>query len=277
MAASALLSCLLCASCRPEDGVSKIPLEDHTAQQRLRAGGDILAVLTGQPTVGARRKEAILSRLIPLPAPQAPELWTSICEAAQRKGNSAITAALADVLHGVPDIDGSQGNKCSLTRFPSCRRFADALINRWLAGLFYAIADGSCLEGPIPQVELSRYDLFHAHLFLDYTRRDCGLLFHAKEYPKYDEDAFPINLGFCQTGSNVEFNQTSMEFRNFLWYKGMLVGLDVSQDSILEELLNPFQNITRTVFEEEFGSTVVDVNYFDSLTSLPKPERIFIC
>ncbi|XP_059313201.1 uncharacterized protein LOC132064284 isoform X2 [Lycium ferocissimum] len=40
--------------------------------------------------------------------------------------------------------------------------------------------------------------------------------FHAKEYPAYDKEVFPCNMGYCQIGSNVSYDD-SMNLRNILW------------------------------------------------------------
>ena len=80
----------------------------------------------------------------------------------------------------------------------------------WLSILRAARAEAAGL----PPISLSRYDLHHAHLFLADPGEEegCGggggggskrfgLLFHAKEYPLADADAFPADLGRCQRGS----------------------------------------------------------------------------
>eukprot|EP00891_Asterochloris_glomerata_P002779 jgi/Astpho2/2779/Aster-x1098 len=70
----------------------------------------------------------------------------------------------------------------------------------------------------LPKVALSRFDLFHAHLFCERTSNQLGMLFHAHEYPAMGPD-FKINLGFCQRGSNLEFNAHAMDFRNLIWFE----------------------------------------------------------
>ena len=76
------------------------------------------------------------------------------------------------------------------------------------------VADGlHCL-----QVNLSRWDLFHAHAFRSWRDGKLGLLFHAKEYPQECE-AFPYNLGFCQRGSSLRYDTQGMDFRNLLFYE----------------------------------------------------------
>ena len=63
---------------------------------------------------------------------------------------------------------------------------------------------------------LSRYDLFHAHIF--FHAGELGLLFHAKEFPAMCPD-FPYSLGFCQDGSDLVYTSEAMAWRNILWFK----------------------------------------------------------
>lgn len=72
------------------------------------------------------------------------------------------------------------------------------------------------------QVNLTRFDLFHAHVFYVQHERQLGLLFHAKEFPAFDNDRFPYNLGYCQWESPLEFTEAGMDWRNMLWYKVLL-------------------------------------------------------
>ncbi len=69
------------------------------------------------------------------------------------------------------------------------------------------------------QVQLTRWDLFHAHCFVTPGDSGLGLLFHAKEYPRLDERAFPHNLGYCQRGSPLEFDARAMDLRNLLFFQ----------------------------------------------------------
>eukprot|EP00803_Ostreobium_quekettii_P010112 evm.model.scf_4129.1 EVM.evm.TU.scf_4129.1 scf_4129:2979-6458(-) len=273
LGAVALLACIL-SDCSAYTSDTR---NEEDAQTRLRAGRDVLTILAGGTLDDLDRERAFASRLLPLTAPAPPTPWKRICAAAEVQGASAVLTALAAATYEVPDIDGTVEDGCSLTRFPAGRRFSNDSINTWLASLFFAISDASGGDAPFPKVELTRYDLFHSHLILDYIRGDCALVFHAKEYPKYDKDSFPLNLGYCQKGSNMSFSEKAMNFRNFVWYKGELVALDITPGSILTQLLYPFADVVRTVFEDEFGSTVVDVNYFDQLVMLPRNKRMFIC
>ncbi|KAI9121851.1 hypothetical protein K1719_007241 [Acacia pycnantha] len=64
-------------------------------------------------------------------------------------------------------------------------------------------------------VTLNRYDLFHGHLFLAVDSGRLAILFHAKEYPECDNEVFPYNMGFCQRGSKVKYDD-SINLRNIL-------------------------------------------------------------
>ena len=150
---------------------------------------------------------------------------------------------------------------------------------------------------------MDRFDLFHAHLFCTRHSRQLGLLFHTKEYPAYNKQSFPINLGYCQQNSHLVFDRTAMDFRNLVWFQvsnfpaslqslastclhqqptvkmvqGRLCCLDVGPDSILhhELIMDGLQDV-RTVLESDFGDAVVDVNYFVSLPLLVQ-HRLFLC
>ena len=66
---------------------------------------------------------------------------------------------------------------------------------------------------------LTRWDLFHAHCFCTPEERGLGLLFHAKEYPRQDEKAFPFNLGYCQRNSPLAFDSRAMDMRNMVYFQ----------------------------------------------------------
>jgi hypothetical protein len=111
-------------------------------------------------------------------------------------------------------------------------------------------------------VSLSRYDLFHGHLFLASESGRLGILFHAKEYPAYDKKVFPYNMGYCQRGSDVKYND-SMNLRNILWLAplpsnsspdwvapGVLVVLDAHPDGIIyRDLIPDYVKFVRTIYE----------------------------
>ncbi|XP_004958655.1 uncharacterized protein LOC101766175 [Setaria italica] len=199
----------------------------------------------------------------------------------------AIHRALDPTMLPVPDVQGTQKDKCQLTRTPYGRRFANEELNSYLAFLFELIVARGPLVGL--NVSLSRYDLFHGHLFLSYETGRLGILFHAKEYPAIDKELFPYNLGYCQAGSNVPYDD-SMNLRNILWLAplpsketkawlapGTLVVLDAHPDGIIyQEIIRDYVQIVRTVYEDDFGENAVDVNYLNVANSAPV-DRIFIC
>lgn len=160
-----------------------------------------------------------------------------------------------------------------------------------------------------------RFDLFHAHLFLDHRQLEPGLLFHAQEYPAFHPDIFPYNLGFCQVrccplawsapprgsacchdarrvpqhpvplpaqdGSDVGYSQEQMALRNVLWWQGRLHVLDLSRGSALRDGLlrpdDPGADIFFTVDEALFGQRVIDISYFEALAGQSPEHRLFVC
>jgi len=117
---------------------------------------------------------------------------------------------------------------CRLSNGFLVRRFLHRDLEHFMSDLFEAIVDADGVPGP--PIELSRFDLFHAHLVVGQgpgagpsssvkgEEEALFLIFHAREYPKYCEDNFPINLGFCQVGSNLEVDMhQDMNHRNFLF------------------------------------------------------------
>ncbi|KAM0922220.1 hypothetical protein ACQ4PT_006318 [Festuca glaucescens] len=226
----------------------------------------------------------------------------------------AIHRMLDPTMLPVPDIAGSKENKCQLTRTPYGRRFAnevpflaqvlvavlllvgsalfaclcsDQEINSYFAFLFELIV----ARGPSVgfNVSLNRYDLFHGHLFLASGTGRLGILFHAKEYPAVDKELFPYNLGYCQAGSDVPYDD-SMNLRNILWLAplasnetkawsapGVLVVLDAHPDGIIyQDMIRDYVQIVRTIYEDDFGKHAVDVNYLNVANAAPA-DRIFIC
>ncbi|XP_047066938.1 uncharacterized protein LOC124674928 [Lolium rigidum] len=199
----------------------------------------------------------------------------------------AIHRMLDPTMLPVPDIAGSKENKCQLTRTPYGRHFADEEINSYFAFLFELIV----ARGPSVgfNVSLTRYDLFHGHLFLASGTGRLGILFHAKEYPAVDNELFPYNLGYCQAGSDVSYDD-SMNLRNILWLAplpsnetkawlapGVLVVLDAHPDGIIyQDMIRDYVQIVRTIYEDDFGKHAVDVNYLNVANAAPA-DRIFIC
>ncbi|KAJ4845124.1 hypothetical protein Tsubulata_038390 [Turnera subulata] len=199
----------------------------------------------------------------------------------------AIHRSLDPTVLLVPDVEGSKENKCELTRTPYGRRFISEEVNNYLEFLFKLIV----ARGPNIglNVSLSRYDLFHGHVFLATETGRLGILFHAREYPAYDKEVFPYNMGFCQKGSNVTYDE-SMNLRNILWLAplpsnstkewvapGVLVVLDARPGGIIyRDIVPEYVDFVRTIYEDDFGDVVADVNYLNVGNTVPS-HQIFIC
>lgn len=198
----------------------------------------------------------------------------------------SIQRTLDPTMINVPDCEGSNENKCELTRTPYGRHFINEELNSYMEFLFNLIATRGPKVGL--NVSLNRFDFFHGHLFIAADGR-VGILFHAKEYPAYDEEVFPYNMGYCQKGSNVTYDD-SMNLRNILWLApfpsdsqntwsapGVLVVLDAHPGGIIyRDIIPNYVKYARTIYEEYFGETVVDVNYLN--VGLEKPDyQLFIC
>ncbi|KAL1198024.1 hypothetical protein V5N11_018310 [Cardamine amara subsp. amara] len=187
----------------------------------------------------------------------------------------------------VPDVERSSKDKCELTRTPYGRHFIAEEVNSYFEFLFHLIESRGPSVGL--NVSLTRYDLFHGHLFLASESGRLGILFHAKEYPAYDKNVFPYNMGYCQRGSNVTYDD-QMNLRNILWLAplpsntspdwlapGVLVVLDAHPDGIIyRDLIPDYVKCARTIYEDDLGTTAVDVNYLN--VGAREPDyQLFIC
>ncbi|CAN8277153.1 unnamed protein product [Cochlearia groenlandica] len=202
---------------------------------------------------------------------------------------AAIERALDPKSILVPDVEGTCKDKCQLTRTPYGYHFIAEEVNSYFEFLFRLIES----RGPSVgfNVSLTRYDLFHGHLFIASDSGRLGILFHAKEYPGYDKKVFPYNMGYCQRGSDVKYEDDSMNLRNILWLAplpskstkdwlapGVLVVLDANPDGIIyRDLIPDYVKFVRTIYEDDLGASVVDVNYLN-VGDHNKPDyRLFIC
>ncbi|KAK6159874.1 hypothetical protein DH2020_003255 [Rehmannia glutinosa] len=241
--------------------------------------------LSYKTSLPSRRSEKAVDELILSPPAPVLELARLAVDSGADPG--AIHRALDPTIIPVPDVEGSNEDRCELTRTPYGRQFIDEGLNSYLEFLFEMIVERGPSVGL--NVSLSRYDFFHGHLFLAKESGRLGILFHAKEYPAYDKEIFPCNMGYCQVGSNVAYDN-SMNLRNILWLAplpsnstkawlapGVLVVLDASPEGIIyQDLIPEYVNIARTLYEEDFGEVVVDVNYLNVGAEVPK-FQLFIC
>ncbi|KAL3142892.1 hypothetical protein ABBQ38_003180 [Trebouxia sp. C0009 RCD-2024] len=242
----------------------------HTAHQ-------VLKLIEGNHLDKQAREQQMLDAIhFTDPGPAIPSRWFELARRVQKSGPEAVRQAFSQHLYAVPDIEKSTECRCTLTAHSTARRFLYPQLNKFLADLFEAIpaAVDVC---QLPEVQLNRFDLFHGHLFCTRNSQQLGLLFHAKEYPAFSKDTFPINLGYCQQNSKLVYDQRAMDFRNMLWFQGRLCCLDVGPDSTLHHdlIMDGLQDV-RTILESDFGESVIDVNYFASLPFLPQ-QKLFLC
>ncbi|XP_038702715.1 uncharacterized protein LOC119999297 isoform X2 [Tripterygium wilfordii] len=163
-------------------------------------------------TSGRRRSSSEENQLIWWPPKPVLELARLSVESG---GDSdAIYRYLDPTVLRVPDVEGSIEDRCQLTRSPNCWRFISEDLNSYFGFLFEVIATRGSTVGL--NLSLNRFDLFHGHIFLSVDSGRLGILFHAKEYPAYEKEVFPYNMGYCQIGSNVNYDE-SMNLRNILW------------------------------------------------------------
>ncbi|KAK1440460.1 hypothetical protein QVD17_06287 [Tagetes erecta] len=220
-------------------------------------------------------------------SPPAPVLEIARLAFDSGRDPASIQRLLDPTIIYVPDVEGSNKSRCGLTRTPYGRRFINEELNSYMEFLFKLIADRGPKVGL--NVSLNRFDFFHGHLFIAADGRVGNYRFHAKEYPAYDEEVFPYNMGYCQKGSNVTYDD-SMNLRNILWLAplpssstsdwsapGVLVVLDAHPRGIIfRDIIPEYVNYARTIYEEYFGETVVDVNYLNVGAAEPD-YQIFIC
>lgn len=152
--------------------------------------------------------------------------------------------------------------------------------NEQIGNLFQIIAKSAQRLGF--RITLSRYDLFHGHIFAIHDANgvleDVGILFHAKEYPH------DLNLGNEDAKKSSPFSYKDFEypFRNLIWLAstGIIYDVDGNSSSIYPNYFLPkeinlndpiIQDIislylqARTFFLENLSRQVEflgDVNYF---------------
>ncbi|KAK6334225.1 hypothetical protein TWF730_003440 [Orbilia blumenaviensis] len=121
------------------------------------------------------------------------------------------------------------------------------------------------------EISLSRFDLFHGHLFANPITKAVGVVFHSKEYPAQNDDTFPFNLGFCQINSDTVFSERTMRKRNLIWVidaadRTSLWWIDMAiqtGNSAIDSILGgePFY----TLYESNFGHVIADFYFLKNL------------
>jgi hypothetical protein len=258
---------------------------DGGAAQRASCGRDLLAVLLdGGRGVEPQRAAQLAACVRRMPAPPAPPSLRQLAArlaAHSRQGDvhRALRQALAPARLRIPDVEGAAADRCSLCRAPHGRRFADASLQRHCAALFAAAAAGAPAVGA--SLALSRYDLFHGHLFV--SERCVGVLLHAREYPARSA-AFDEHLGYCQSGSPLAWDADAMALRNVLYVipagaaAPALALLHTAPGTLLHAaLLHPAVARVHTIYEEDLGTPLADLNYLHAAQrSLPE-HRLYVC
>ena len=191
----------------------------------------------------------------------------------------------------VPDVENSFMHKCQLVSStssspPMARRFRCRKANKYIAHLFFQISKHSAEA----DIQLSRFDLFHGHVFKN--EDVVGILFHAKEYCRFDENTFNVDLGYCQIESYAKYDPKQMEKRNIIWVASLQRGggggggegrddelrysMAVLDTSHYSELLFSGQSDFHTIYEGDFGDVLGDVFYFDALKNRKPQERVIV-
>eukprot|EP00982_Pelagococcus_subviridis_P012121 31144-Pelagococcus_subviridis.AAC.13 len=237
-------------------------------------------------------------RRIPLPPSRVPRSLTRMLmtNAASGEGGRASSSGsgsgnpFRDATHPrrlrVPDYENALADGCELTPTPradGARRMRCGAANAYVAELFRRAARCSDDDGDgdgAAAARLSRYDLFHAHVFVRASGGRggvVGLLMHALEYPRYDDADFPFALGNCQRGSDVAFAPAAAAGRNILWTadaagRCAFARLDTSETSPLRGLLTV--PALHTTYEGDFGDAVLgDLLYFNGVADGRKPKH----
>mmetsp|Transcript_108651 Transcript_108651/g.307131 ORF Transcript_108651/g.307131 Transcript_108651/m.307131 type:complete len:277 (-) Transcript_108651:45-875(-) len=150
-------------------------------------------------------------------------------------------------------------------------RVADGQLEDALVQLVRGIPEAARAAGA--EVALSRFDLFHGHLFRRSGGRGLGLLLHASEYPAKDAESFPVELGFCQQGSTLQYDGRQMQKRNILVLlplHGPVHGyvLDATAEPVRSLIPEYLQEPVYTLDESMLGTPLADV-YFLPDASVP--------
>ena len=212
------------------------------------------------------------------PGRPQPRAWERLDRDVGRFGRAAFVCAAGGAERRIPGPGRAAGGdpRCRLGRRDFGRKFWDESLGEFVAELFKAVCLGSGAHtGGAPAFTLSPWDLYHCHAIrVRQQPHNLALLFHALEYPARSEE-FPVNLGFCQSGSPVAFSPDAMAVRNALYFAGQLVLLDLSPGSALarEHLVREGLELTQTVYEGDFGECLGDINFLPSCSGGQEDSR----
>jgi hypothetical protein len=256
---------------------------------------------------------ALEPHLFRLPTPGGPPPKSLLSIAASLTPHTAMRELLHPRRKRVPDVENALCYKCVLTpnsRKDHARRLRCRFTNEYIANLFEIAAAGtvggtsvcslssgdySSHENKTQKPTLSRFDLFHCHCFADANTKTVGLLFHALEYPAFNKDSFPHNLGFCQVGSTLGWDEGHAAVRTLLWcarggetpvarFAALHTGDDDESNAGEGEsnagTPNPLKTLLvvpelHTTFEGDFGSVAGDFMYLAALTDRKRKHKVF--
>jgi hypothetical protein len=156
--------------------------------------------------------------------------------------------------------------KCELTKEPIVYPLRSVSLSSYFTGLFELIQSSSAFG-----TKLSRFDLFHGHLFS--RNGTVGIVFHSEEYPSFDAHTFPVSLGFCQDGSDLQYSEEKMEKRNYIWTvetssnSTSLFNIDALKANQMKLLSQPIPDTVFTLYEDTLGTVIADVYFLPNQTT----------
>lgn len=244
------------------------PASPSDSHARAAAGERIVrAIATRTPSPGLRF-------LAPLPPPP-PREWAAL-EADAAAG--CLARHLAPRAYPIPHTVTTAACRCRLAGTATGHRFRSRHLNRYISELFQALPGAYEIAG-LPEIELSRFCLHHAHLFFAQKESALGFLFHSREYVVGGPVA-PGDLGYCQHGTPLRYDPPSMAWRNAVAVGGAAVAVDAGPDGPLgAELVMEGLKEVCTVLEHDLGSPLADVYFVHELgrSGGRRPEhRLFV-
>ncbi|KAK6347714.1 hypothetical protein TWF718_005551 [Orbilia javanica] len=187
-----------------------------------------------------------------------------------------ISTLALNLTHPVGFLDASRGFLYPVFQHKRCQLGKDSdnvapFLTSTTLGTYFESVFQRIPTSANGEISLSRFDLFHGHLFANPSTGTIGVVFHSKEYPAENADAFPFNLGFCQIDSNVTFSDNVMRKRNIVWTidaknRTSLWWIDMAVrtgSNTIDAVLGgkPFY----TLYEDSLGYVLADFYYLSGL------------
>lgn len=207
--------------------------------------------------IAARKASPGLRFLDPLPPP--PREWAALERDAAA---GRLARHVAPRAYPIPHTVATAAYRCRLAGAPAGWRFRSRRVNRYLAELFQALPGAYAAAG-LPEIQLSRFCLHHAHLFTG--AGGLGILFHSREYVVGGPLA-PGALGYCQADTPLGYDPLAMAWRNAVAVGGAAAALDARPDGPLGPALvmGGLEEVC-TVDEADLGRPLADVFYVAEL------------